>query len=192
MHFNSTPVSESLIQSSNSTDADGEVLETLARGICGPATIVVVSTTLAVFCFASWYRDLKCDETNRTINYPILNCCKIRPDKKDHYQFAFKWTGREEFVLSLLLVIEIGYFIWGIFDPEAFSQEATSKVVVSNDDTKEGFGRKVAVGLRLIESQTVLLWTLHEQRGQPSTNVLIRLVAMTATLSTGFAFCILG
>ena len=152
--------------------------------ICGVITILMV---LLVLCSFSYARHKK-SKVERESDLFLANrpTCDLFGSS---WSVVFNFTSREEFLLCLIFVAETAYVflsLLGLFDDlnlYNLQSDGNSSLTV--------FGR-LALGLRFIEFQSTLAWTLHEQRGEPSTNILIRLIQQTATFCTGFAFIILS
>lgn len=112
----------------------------------------------------------------------------------------FKFTSQEVILLVTFLCVELGYFLWLWIDISWDIDNISTSKHYGNDiyegeahtSSEQSRVGKLAVFLRFIELQSMLLWTLHEQRAHPlHYHVLVRLVSMVSTFVIGFAMVVM-
>ena len=158
----------------------------------GGATIALLLITMVSYCYARWGQIDTCccrPVSNQGDNddYPKCDCCGI-------VFVYFTFTRYEHVLLLVVLFVELSFFIWSIvrLDDDIYIDNT---IYNSEYDpiSSRSFLAKFAVFLRLIELQTILLWTLREQRAKPShCYVLVRLISMVSSFVAGITLIVLS
>ena len=109
-----------------------------------------------------------------------------------HWKFRF--TRHEDVLFWVILIVEVCFWIWSI-------QRSNDSIYIDdivynseyNATSTQSLLAKLAVFLRLIELQTILLWTLYHQKRKPLTGfILLRLISMVSLFLGGLTMIVLS